>query len=212
MEVWTIRELERIGVDSFGLKARLYDFFMALPEALGLRRLRRDALCGLRGRVLEVGVGVGKNLPLYPPTVECVVGVDPDPAMLKKAEQWAREVPLPLELVLAGAEGLPLEEGSFDAVVSTLVFCTVAEPGRAFEEVRRVLKGSGEFRLVEHAMMEQPSAVWLQERATPLWKPVSGGCHLDRDTLAGVRSAGFEVERVEKHWRGFGLTIFARKS
>jgi ubiquinone/menaquinone biosynthesis C-methylase UbiE len=148
-----MRELERIGVDSFGLKARLYDFFMALPEALGLRRLRRDALCGLRGRVLEVGVGVGKNLPLYPPTVECVVGVDPDPAMLKKAEQRAREVPFPVELVLAGAEGLPLEEGSFDAVVSTLVFGTVAEPARAFEEVRRVLKGSGEFRLVEHAMM-----------------------------------------------------------
>jgi SAM-dependent methyltransferase len=116
-----------------------------------------------------------------------------------------------VDLVLAGAEGLPLKDGSFDAVVSTLVLCTVAEPGRAFEEVRRVLKGSGEFRLVEHVKMEQPSAGWLQERATPLWKPVSGGCHLDRDTLAGVRSAGFEVERVEKHWGGFGLAIFARK-
>jgi SAM-dependent methyltransferase len=117
-----------LAVYSFGLTARLYDPFMALPEALGLRRLRRDALCGLRGRVPEVGVGTGKNLPLYPPTVECVVGVDPDPAMLKKAERWAREVPFPVDLVLAGAEGLPLEEGSFDAVVSTLVFCTVAEP------------------------------------------------------------------------------------
>src|SRR5918994_6063832 len=185
-----MRELERIGVDSFGLKARLYDFFMALPEALGLRRLRRDALCGLRGRVLEVGVGTGKNLPLYPSTVAYVVGVAPDPAMLKKAERWAREVPFPVDLVLAGAEGLPLEEGSFDAVVSTLVFCTVAEPGRALEEVRRVLKGSGEFRLVEHVKMEQPSAGWLQERATPLWKPVSGGCHLDRDTLAGYEAQG----------------------
>ena len=69
-----MRELAGIGVDSFGLKARLYDFFMALPEVLGLRRLRQDALCGLRGRVLEVGVGIGKNLPLYPPTVDAQEG------------------------------------------------------------------------------------------------------------------------------------------
>jgi SAM-dependent methyltransferase len=128
-----MRELARIGVDSFGLKARLYDFFMALPEALGLRRLLRDALCGLRGRVLEVGVGIGKNLPLYPPTVECVVGVDPDPAMLKKVEQWAREVPFPLELVLAGAEGVAprgreLRCGRLDA--------RLLHRGRAGESVR----------------------------------------------------------------------------
>ncbi len=73
-----------------------------------------------------------------------------------------------------------------------------------------MLKRDGEFRLLEHVKMRQRPIAWLQQRATPLWKRVAGGCHLDRDTLAMVREAGFEVERVERHLDGLGLTIFAR--
>lgn len=183
---------------------------MNLPESLGLRRLREDALRGLAGRVLELGIGTGRNLPLYPPTVECLWGIDPDEAMLAWAEDWAREAALPVDLIPAPAEELPFKDASFDAAAATLVFCTVVDPPKSLGEVRRVLKRDGEFRLFEHVKMRQRPIAWLQQSATPLWKRVAGGCHLDRDTLAMVREAGFEVERVERHLDGLSLTIFAR--
>lgn len=144
---------------------------------------------------MELGVGTGRNLPLYPPAVEQLSGIDPDEIMLTRAEKRAREVPFPVELILAPAEELPFGDGSFDAVVSTLVFCTVPDPSKALGEVRRVLKSGGEFRLLEHVKMKQEPIGWLQEKATPLWKRVAGGCHLvDRKTLSMVREAGFELE------------------
>ena len=183
---------------------------MELPENLGLRRLRREVLEGLQGDVLELGVGTGRNLSLYPPTVERLFGIDPDALMLSQAHKQAPKASFPVELILAPAEELPFENGSFDVVVSTLVFCTIPDPSKAFEEVRRVLRGGGYFRLLEHVKMEQKSISWLQEKATPLWKHVAGGCHLDRDTLTAVREAGFEVERVERHLRGLALSIFTQ--
>jgi ubiquinone/menaquinone biosynthesis C-methylase UbiE len=192
------------------LFGRLYDPAMELPENLGLRRLREETLRGVHGRVLELGVGTGRNLPLYPSAVEHLFGIDPDEVMLGRAEKRARRLPFPVELLLVSAEELPFDDGSFDAVVSTLVFCTVPDPPTALSEVRRVLKRGGEFRLLEHVRMEREPVAWLQERAMPLWKRVAGGCHLDRDTLAAVREAGFEVERVERHLDGLMLTVFAR--
>lgn len=183
---------------------------MELPENLGLRRLREETLRGVHGRVLELGVGTGRNLPLYPSAVEHLFGIDPDEVMLGRAEKRARRLPFPVELLLVSAEELPFDDGSFDAVVSTLVFCPVSDPPTALSEVRRVLKRGGEFRLLEHVRMEREPVAWLQERATPLWKRVAGGCHLDRDTLAAVREVGFEVERVERHLDGLMLTVFAR--
>ncbi len=198
------------AVNDSGLFARLYDPCTQSLERVGLRRLRREILRGVRGRVLEVGIGSGKNLPLYPPAVERVIGIDPDQTMLRRAEKRARGTSFPVELVLATAEDLPLEEGGFDAVVSTLVLCSVAEPPRALEEVQRVLRSGGEFRLLEHVKLNQRSLGLVQEKATPLWKHLAGGCHLDRDTLSSVREAGFEVERVEPHLRGLVLSIFTR--
>ncbi len=193
-----------------GLFARLYDPCTQSLEKMGLRRLRREILGGVRGRVLEVGIGTGTNLPLYPPAVEHVVGIDPDQIMLRRAEKRARETSFPVRLVLATAEELPLEKDGFDTVVSTLVLCSVAEPPRALEEVRRVLRSGGEFRLLEHVKLNQRPLGLVQEKATPLWKHLAGGCHLDRDTLSAVREAGLEVERVEPHLRGLVLSIFTR--
>ena len=197
-------------MNDHGLFARLYDPLMQLPENVGLRRIRREVLRGLRGRVLEVGIGTGRNLPLYPPIVKHLCGIDPDQIMLEQAQRRVSKVFFPVELVLAAAEELPFEDGSFDAVVSTLVFCTVANPPIAFKEVRRVLKTSGELRLLEHVKMKREPIGWLQEKATPLWKHVAGGCHLDRDTLSTVQEEGFELERVERHLQGLGVSIFAR--
>lgn len=197
-------------MDDTGLFGRLYDPVMELPEKLGLGRLREDSLDGLRGLVLEIGVGTGRNLPSYPDGVTHLAGIDPDGAMLDRAGKRARQAPFPVDLTLAFAEELPFGDGAFDAVVSTLAFCTIADSQKALLETRRVLKRGGEFRLLEHVRIKRKPVGWLQEKATPLWKRVAGGCHLDRDTLAAVRGAGFEVERVERHLEGLLLTIFAR--
>jgi ubiquinone/menaquinone biosynthesis C-methylase UbiE len=197
-------------VGTLTLFSRLYDPVMELPENLGLWRLRQELLLGLRGRVLELGVGTGRNLPLYPPGVEYVAGIDPDEVMLNQAEERARKVPFPVDLILTCAEDLPFEEDSFDAVVATLVFCTIPDPPRALQEVRRVLKPNGSFRLLEHVKMKQKPIAWMQEKATPLWKHIAGGCHLNRDTLSVVQNVGFEVERVDPLMGGLLLDIVAR--
>ena len=199
-------------MNNSGLFSCLYDPLMELPENLGLRRLRREVLWGLRGGGLGLGIGTGRNLSLYPPTVECLFGVDPDEVMLSQAEKRAHNVSFPVELILAASEELPFKDGSFDAVVSTLVFCTIPDPPKALEEVQRVLKSGGEFRLLEHVKVNQKPIGWLQKKATPLWKHVAGGCHLDRDTLTMVREAGFEVEQVERHLQGLALSIFTLNS
>jgi SAM-dependent methyltransferase len=197
-------------VSSLGLFSRLYDPIMEVPENLGLQRLRREALRGVQGRVLELGIGTGRNFPLYPAAVDYLVGIDPDEAMLRQARRRAGKASFPVELLLASAEDLPFEEDSFDAVVGTLVFCTISDPPQALREVRRVLKPRGEFHLLEHVRIERKPVARIQEKATPLWKHVAGGCHLDRDTLGAVRDAGFEVGRVEPHLGGLILDILAR--
>ena len=125
------------------LFSRLYDPVMERPESLGLQRLREDALRGLARWVLELGIGTGRNLPLYPPTVERLWGIDPDETMLARAEDRVRETALPVDLIPAPAEELPFEDASFDAAVATLVFCTVPDPLKSLREVRRVLKRDG---------------------------------------------------------------------
>lgn len=197
-------------MSSLGLFSRLYDPIMEVPENLGLQRLRREALRGVQGRVLELGIGTGRNLPLYPAAVNYLIGIDPDEAMLRQARRRAGKASFPVELLLASAEDLPFEEDSFDVVVGTLVFCTISDPPQALREVRRVLKPRGEFHLLEHVRMERKSVARIQEKATPLWKHVAGGCHLDRDTLGMVRDAGFELGRVEPHLGGLFLNILAR--
>lgn len=197
-------------MSSLGLFSRLYDPIMEVPENLGLQRLRREALRGVQGRVLELGIGTGRNFPLYPAAVDYLVGIDPDEAMLRQARRRAGKASFPVELLLASAEDLPFEEDSFDAVVGTLVFCTISDPPQALREVRRVLKPRGEFHLLEHVRIERKPVARIQEKATPLWKHVAGGCHLDRDTLGAVRDAGFEVGRVEPHLGGLILDILAR--
>lgn len=122
------------------LFSRLYDPATEPAERLGLRERRREDLRGLRGRVLELGIGTGRNIPLYPNGVESLFGIDPDETMLRQAERRASEVPFPVELVPAPAEELPFEDASFDAVVATLVFCTVPDPVQALGEVRRTLR------------------------------------------------------------------------
>lgn len=195
-----------------GLFTRLYDPVLEPAERLGLGGLRRETLRGLSGGVLELGVGTGRSLTAYPASVSSVTGIDPDEAMLARAERRSRRSGPPARLLPAAAESLPFPDGSFDAVTAFLTLCTVRDQRAALGEARRVLAPGGELRLLEHVRLEREPLGWLQESLTPLWKRVAGGCHLDRRTLDAVRGAGFDIGRVERHLGGLVLRIYARRS
>lgn len=155
-----------------------------------LKPLRRKVVPEARGRVLEVGVGTGMNFEHYH-GVDALYGVEPDPHMLKRAEKRARHLPFPVQLDQAGAEELPYPDSYFDTVVLTWVLCTIADPDAALGEARRVLKPGGRLVYVEHTRAHGALAASVQDRLTPAWKKLGGGCHLNRDSVAKIRNAGF---------------------
>lgn len=178
------------------LFARGYDWAFARVDAHGGRIYRHRVAGGATGRVLEIGVGTGRNLPLYRSAAE-VVGVEPDPGMLQRAEAAARSAPVPIGLVEALAEDLPLPDESFDTVVASYVLCTVSQPGRALSEVRRVLRPGGTLRFMEHVRSPEPRLARWQDRLELPWAWVFRGDHPNRDTVATIRAAGLEVVEVD---------------
>jgi ubiquinone/menaquinone biosynthesis C-methylase UbiE len=124
--------------------------------------------------------------------VESVAGVEPDPHMLRRARTRAEEVGLSIELHQAGAESLPFADASFDTALVTWVLCTIPDAPAALREVLRVLRPGGRMVFVEHVRSRFTVSGALQDAFTPLWKIIGGGCHLNRDSLELIRSAGFE--------------------
>ena len=106
---------------------------------------------------------------------------------------------------------LPFPDGLFDAVVGTLVLCTILEPGKALSEVRRVMKPGAPLRLVEHVRASNAFVGRIMDVATPLWMRIAGGCHLNRNTFDTVCAAGFEIESFEEKWFGLFIGIDAHK-
>lgn len=190
---------------------RLYDPLMAPIETLALRRVRRSLVAGAAGRVLEVGAGTGLNLPHYR-QARLVIASEPDPRMLWQARRRAAAACVPVRLVIAEARVLPFPDGVFDTVVATCVFCTVPDPLAGFREIRRVLKREGQLLLLEHVRAPAPAIARLQDRLTPLWSRIAGGCRLNRSTLAAVREAGFTPERVESSFGGVVIRARLRLS
>lgn len=165
-------------------------------------RLRRRALAAARGRVLEIGVGTGLNLPLYPPAVEAVTAVDPNPGMLDLAARQATAARAaapsrPVELAPGDAESLGFPDGSFDTVVSTLTLCSVGDPAAALAEAHRVLAPGGVFLFLEHGLADRPRVRRWQRRLTPLQRRVGDGCHLDRDFAALLAASPLAVEELD---------------
>ena len=192
------------------LLAAMYDPLIAPFDPMGVRRWREWAVRSARGRVLELGVGTGLNLPHYRAAAS-IAAVDPDGASLRRA--WARRNGRGESITLyqARAEELPFADESFDSVVGTLTFCTIGDPARALGEARRVLKSGGAFRLVEHVRVENRFIAGAQDWITPVWKKFAGGCHLNRDTRAAVERAGFRVRVVHRHIGGLFIGIDAVK-
>jgi len=168
---------------------------------LGMRQdrflvYRRRALAAAQGRVLEIGLGSGLNLPLYPPGVERVVGVDTSPRLLSMARQLHRKSGPPVALIEASAEALPLADATFDTVVSTWTLCSIPDVRAALGEMRRVLRPSGALVFVEHGRSPDERVTRWQDRLTPAWKHLAGGCHLNRPIVQLIEESGFVVERV----------------
>ncbi len=192
------------------LMAAVYDPLVAPFDPIGVARWRRWVVSAARGRVLELGVGTGLNLRHYR-LAETVTAIDPDGASLRRAFSRRRDVRQGVALYQARAEALPFPNEFFDAVLGTLVFCTIADPAAALAEARRVLKPGGTLRLVEHVRMHNRVVGGAQDMITPVWKEIAGGCHLNRDTLAAVERAHLRVVAVHKRLGGFILGIDAIK-
>jgi ubiquinone/menaquinone biosynthesis C-methylase UbiE len=148
------------------------------------------------GRVLEIGIGSGLNLPLYSPSVQHVIGLDPSPSLLEMA-RGAQRRNLPVDFIEGSAEGIPLEKASIDTVVTTWTLCSIPDADRALREMHRVLKPAGRLLFVEHGRAPDPNVVWWQDRLTPIWKRLGGGCHLNRAIGSLIEGAGFQFERLE---------------
>jgi ubiquinone/menaquinone biosynthesis C-methylase UbiE len=162
-----------------------------------LAAYRQRVVGGARGRVLEIGIGSGRNLPFYGGDVEEVVGVDPSPGMLALARRARAAGPRRVELVEASAERLPFDACSFDMTVITWSLCSVPDPAAALQEAHRVLRPGGRLLFAEHGLAPEPGVRRWQDRLTPVWQRWAGGCHLNRKPDDLVRAAGFTLERLD---------------
>ena len=157
---------------------------------------RRRALATAEGRVLELGVGSGMNLPYYTDRASQVIGLDPSGRLLAMAEQ-ARPDRRVTQFVRSSAEGIPLDDSSIDTIVTKWTLCSIPDVARGLSEARRILKPSGRLVFVEHGLSPDPNVRRWQDRLTPLWKRLAGGCHLNRAIDRLIEDAGFRVEQIE---------------
>jgi len=190
---------DSVGFVSIGerLFAALYDPLSSRWEEKHGAQLKRELLSHARGRVLEIGAGTGRSFPHYG-GIDELVGVEPSEPMRKRARRRADALGLQVTLHDAPAEALPFEDESFDTVVTLAVLCTVGDPLRALAEIRRVLRPGGRFVFLEHVRSDEPKLAHWQDRLDRPWGWVAGGCHPNRDTLAAIEAAGFDIVEVEQ--------------
>ena len=188
--------------DSFASK---YDLVEGSVEVLGLRRLRRKLLAQATGRVLEIGVGTGTNLSLYPRSCQ-ITAVDLSPGMMDIARKKAARRGLQVDFHVTDAENLPFEDGSFDVVVDTLSTCTITDPVRALREMARVCRKDGRVLLLEHGRSDGRRLGRFQD-----WRSESHarslGCVWNREPLELVREAGLNVISNKRSFFGIFHSI-----
>ncbi|MEU9167971.1 class I SAM-dependent methyltransferase [Streptomyces sp. NPDC048420] len=167
---------------------------VAAETRMGMAGVRERLLAGLSGRVIEIGAGNGLNFSHYPRAVSEVVAIEPERRLRRLAVEAALRSEVPVDVVPGAAEALPVKSEAFDAVVISLVLCSVRDVPRALGEVRRVLRPGGVVRFFEHGS-GGGAAMRFTQRALDrtLWPPLNGGCHLGRDPIGALRDAGFEL-------------------
>jgi ubiquinone/menaquinone biosynthesis C-methylase UbiE len=157
---------------------------------------RKRVIGAAEGRVLEIGVGSGLNLPLYGLAVRSVVALEPSAELLAMAHRRAAAASVPVEFLEASAKAMPIETSSIDTLVTTWTLCTVPDAQRALAELRRVLKPGGVLLFVEHGRAPEQGVARWQDRLDPLWSRFAGGCHLNRKIDALIAGSGFRIESL----------------
>jgi len=175
-----------------------------VPLLINLTMRRRDlaayrgrVIPAAEGRVLEVGIGSGFNLPFYSRNVERLIGLDPSPKLLAMVQRNLRADAPSVELVEGSAEAIPLESNSVDTVVTTWTLCSIPDAAGALREMHRVLRPTGRLLFIEHGRAPEANVRWWQDRLTPAWKWIGGGCHLNRAIQTLIEDAAFRFDRFE---------------
>jgi ubiquinone/menaquinone biosynthesis C-methylase UbiE len=176
--------------------AAIYDRLLARTERAGLAAHRQALLATAAGDVLEIGGGTGANLPFYGDGVRSLTVAEPDEPMARRLRARIDDCRPGTSLLGASAEDLPFDDDSFDVVVSTLVLCTVDDQQRALGELRRLLRPGGKLLFIEHVRSDDARLARWQDRLMPLNLRFAHGCRCNRETLRGIRSAGFGVSEV----------------
>lgn len=175
------------------LFARIYDLFMVPKDRFGLHN-QRARLCGsASGRVLEIGIGTGLNVPHYR-RAATVIGIDNNRGMLRRAVHRTWETPIPVELVAADATAVPFLDNSFDTVVIGFALCTIPQPQQTLEEIARVTATGGQLHFLEHVRSARPRWSKVQDRLAPAWEKVSGGCRANQDTSALLEQSSWSID------------------
>lgn len=153
------------------------------------------------GRVLEIGIGTGLNLSFYDPHKVCeIVGVDPAAEMHNLARDRAAKISIPVQIIGLELGQIQAEDASFDSIVCTFTLCTIPDAIAALQEMRRVLKPGGKLLFSEHGLSPDLPVLRWQNRITPLWKPLAGGCHLNRDIAALISAGGFTIRELQSSY------------
>jgi SAM-dependent methyltransferase len=185
---------------AMAISGALHDAVMAPVERRGLAAQRALLVAGARGRVLEVGAGAGRDLPHYAAVaaVTSLVALESDRRRLPRLAARAARLALPVEIVAGGVPGSGLGEDSFDTVVCPFVLCRVPDPPGALGELRRLLRDDGQLLFLEPIIGRRWAAARIQRLVAPAWARVAGGCRVDRDTVAALRTAEFAVSDCER--------------
>jgi ubiquinone/menaquinone biosynthesis C-methylase UbiE len=179
--------------------ARLYPAMGRAMDRGGMDEYRRTLLTGLAGTVIEVGAGDGLNFQHYPATVTHLTAVEPEPHLRRRAQATATRAPLSVEVVHGLAEQLLQADASVDAVVVSMVLCSVGDQGMALREIHRVLKPSGQLRFLEHVVADTPGLARVQRILdATIWPHLAGGCHTGRDTVTAIEQSGFRIQRLDR--------------
>ncbi len=166
-------------------------------KAMAKHRSRVPALA--RGRVLEIGIGPGLNIPYYGTDVTHLFGLEPSKTLVEEAAVLAARAPFPVDLLAAGAEAIPLERHSVDTIVTTWTLCSVPALGQAFDEMRRVLRPGGQLLFLEHGRAPDASVARWQDRLSPLFRGLAG-CRPNLAIDRLIEQGGFDIVDIETRY------------
>ncbi len=163
-----------------------------------VRSQRQKVIPLARGKVLEIGIGSGLNLPFYKAdNIDLLWGIDPSKQLLKIAEQTAADLPFNINFICQSGEEIPLANNSVDTIVVTYTLCTIPNVHKALNEMKRVLKPKGILIFCEHGKAPDNNIAKWQNRLNPAWKSIAGGCNLNRNIPGLIKNSGFTIKHLD---------------